>query len=151
MKYPLAALVAGFVFGVGLMVSGMTQAHKVIGFLDVFGAWDPSLIFVMVGAIALHLIALRFILRRKKPVLDQQFHLPDAKSIDSSLIMGAGIFGVGWGLAGFCPGPAVVLLASGASKPLVFVVSMLFGMLFHKIYADRPKKEMSLEAVQESV
>lgn len=128
MKQSVASFVVGFLFALGLGIAGMTQPQKVIGFLDVT-AWDPSLMFVMVGAIGIHAIAYVFISRQKVPLLDGQFYLPKKKEITSSLVIGSIIFGVGWGLAGFCPGPAVMSLASGQLSVVVFVIAMIFGML----------------------
>lgn len=110
----------------------MTQPQKVIGFLDVT-AWDPSLMFVMVGAIGVHAVAYLFISRQKVPLLDDQFHLPKKKEITSSLVIGSVIFGMGWGLAGFCPGPALVSLVSGQLSVVVFVVMMILGMLLLRL------------------
>jgi uncharacterized membrane protein YedE/YeeE len=111
----VAAAIAGLVFGLGLGLSGMGDPARVIGFLDITGAWDPSLLFVMVGAIAAHAPLVRWIRGRGRPFLDAQLHLPVASRIDRRLIVGAAIFGVGWGLVGYCPGPAV--LASGGLRP----------------------------------
>lgn len=132
MKNGLAALLVGFIFSLGLGISGMTQPQKVVGFLDLFGNWDPSLMFVMVGAIGVHLVSYRLIRRRNSPLLSMTFHVPEKKEITPALVLGAVIFGIGWGLAGFCPGPAVTALASLSVKPLVFVVSMLGGMLIFR-------------------
>lgn len=128
MKQSVASFIVGFLFALGLGIAGMTQPQKVIGFLDVT-AWDPSLIFVMVGAIAVHSIAYLFISRRNTPLLDTQFHLPKKKEITVSLAIGSIIFGVGWGLAGFCPGPAIVSLVSGQISVVLFVIMMIVGML----------------------
>jgi uncharacterized protein len=130
------AALAGAMFGAGLLVSGMTQPAKVLGFLDFTGAWDPSLAFVMIGAIGVHAIAYRLIVRRTKPLLDAGFHVPPPCALDANLLGGAAVFGVGWGLAGFCPGPAVVAAASGASQALAFAGAMLLGMALH--HAVRP-------------
>lgn len=127
MKALGSAFASGALFALGLGVSGMTRPSKVIGFLDLFGAWDASLAFVMVGAIGVHLIAQRLIMKRASPLFDGRFHLPTRKDIDPRLVLGAALFGVGWGLAGFCPGPALVSAASGASTALVFVVGMTAG------------------------
>lgn len=134
MKNALAALVVGFVFALGLGISGMTQPQKVIGFLDLFGNWDPSLIFVMVGAILVHFVTYKLIRRRNSPLLSTQWHVPTKKEITPALIVGSFIFGVGWALGGFCPGPAVTSLASFDIKVFQFVVSMLVGMfLFRQV------------------
>ena len=119
-KY-VSILVAGLVFGVGLAVSEMTHASKVLGFLDVAGAWDPSLMFVLGGAVAVTIVAFRFVLRQPVPVLEERFHLPTAKDIDLPLILGAALFGVGWGIGGYCPGPGIALLAAPSWETWVFV------------------------------
>lgn len=124
----LAAAVSAVLFGVGLVLSGMTQPAKVIGFLDVTGAWDPSLMFVMVGAIGVHAIAWRFIKRAPQPVLGGTFQVPTNTAIDARLVVGAGLFGIGWGLSGICPGPGLVSLASNSSAVLTFVGAMFVGL-----------------------
>ena len=128
MKNALAALTVGFIFALGLGLAGMTQPQKVVGFLDLFGDWDPSLAFVMAGAIAVHFIAYRLIRRRDTPLLSMEWQVPARRDVTPALVVGACIFGVGWALAGFCPGPAITALASLESKPVVFVLSMLAGM-----------------------
>jgi uncharacterized membrane protein YedE/YeeE len=128
MKPAVSAFGAGALFGIGLAVSGMTKPSKVVGFLDVLGAWDASLAFVMIGAIAVHFVALRIIARRGVPVFDTRFHLPTRKDVDVRLVLGAAIFGVGWALAGFCPGPGLVSAASGTVAAIVFVAGMTIGM-----------------------
>lgn len=125
----LAAFVSGLSFGGGLLLSGMTRPKKVIGFLDVFGAWDASLAFVMIGAIGVHALAYRLIRSRPAPLLAREWSLPTRRDIDVQLLGGAALFGVGWGLGGYCPGPAVVSLASGALAVIVFTLAMLAGML----------------------
>lgn len=129
MKNALAALAVGFIFAIGLGLSGMTQPQKVIGFLDLFGNWDPSLIFVMAGAIAVHFVTYRLIRKRQSPLLSTDWHVPTKKEITPALIIGAFIFGVGWALGGYCPGPAITSLASFDKTPFVFVISMLVGMI----------------------
>ncbi len=131
MKPAATAFLSGAVFAVGLAVSGMTQPEKVVGFLDVTGAWDPSLAFVMMGAIGLNIVLFRFILRRTGPVLGGIFQLPTRKDIDARLVIGATLFGAGWGLGGYCPGPALVALGSGAGPAAIFVAAMLAGMVLH--------------------
>jgi uncharacterized membrane protein YedE/YeeE len=123
------ALVAGAIFGAGLLISGMTQPAKVIGFLDVTRHWDPSLAFVMGGAVIVNAVATRLILGRSRPWFDRRFHLPSRRDLDAPLLAGAAIFGVGWGLAGLCPGPALVVAAAGSATGLTFVVAMIAGML----------------------
>lgn len=128
----LVSFIVGFLFAIGLGVSGMTKTHIVKGFLDITGSWNPSLIGVMAGAIAIHLISYFLIKKRKSPFLDSQFYIPIKKQIDKKLISGAAIFGAGWGWAGICPGPAVVSLASGNSNIVTFVIFMIFGMYSFK-------------------
>lgn len=132
MKNGIAALVVGYIFAIGLGVSGMTQPQKVVGFLDLFGEWDPSLVFVMLGAIVVHFAVYKLIRRRKSPLLSTDWHVPTKKEITPALVIGALLFGIGWGLGGFCPGPAVTSLASFETKPFIFVVSMLAGMLLFR-------------------
>jgi uncharacterized protein len=122
------ALGAGALFGIGLAVSGMTKPAKVVGFLDVLGAWDASLAFVILGAVAVHLVAYRLIRRRQSPLFDRRFHIPTRRDIDARLVLGAAIFGVGWALAGYCPGPGLVGAAGGTLTALVFVAAMTAGM-----------------------
>ena len=126
-KRVVAALFAGIVFGAGLVIGGMTQASKVIGFLDVAGDWDPSLGLVMAGAIAVFLPALVAIRKRGTPVFDLQFSLPARRDIDARLLLGSAVFGVGWGLAGYCPGPALTSVGSLAPDALLFTGAMVFG------------------------
>jgi hypothetical protein len=122
------AFVAGLVFGLGLIVSGMANPAKVLGFLDLAGKWDPSLAFVMAGAIAVGLVAFTLARRRTSSALGLPMQLPSARAVDARLIGGSIVFGVGWGLAGFCPGPALVALGAGYAQAAVFVVAMLAGM-----------------------
>jgi hypothetical protein len=124
-----AAYFSGLVFGIGLIVSGMADPAKVQGFLDLAGAWDPSLALVMVGAIAVAAIAFAIAGRRGDSLLRAPMQLPESRTIDFRLLAGSLVFGVGWGLVGFCPGPAIVALGTGLAKPLVFVAAMLAGML----------------------
>ncbi len=139
-------LVAGLVFGLGLLISGMANPAKVQNFLDPFGTFDPSLIFVMAGAAVVTLIGYRLLLRRPKPVLAARFYLPAAKDIDARLVGGAALFGIGWGLSGFCPGPAITSLPLLAKGTLVFVPAMLAGLAFARIAAAAaPQVQMSSE------
>jgi uncharacterized protein len=123
------ALAAGVLFGVGLGVSGMAQPAKVLGFLDVTGDWDPTLLFVMGGAVGVHFWAYRWARRRSAPGLDERFFVPAGTPIDARLSLGAVVFGIGWGIGGYCPGPAIVSLASLGAPVIVFVAAMLGGML----------------------
>jgi hypothetical protein len=124
----LIALLAGLVFGLGLIIGGMTNPAKVLGFLDITGDWDPSLAFVMIGAIAVGFFAFREAGQRKWSVLGLSIDLPERTRIDRPLVMGALLFGIGWGLSGFCPGPAVASVLIGGSAVWIFVASMLAGM-----------------------
>jgi uncharacterized membrane protein YedE/YeeE len=127
----LAAFAAGLVFGIGLILSGMTDPGKVIGFLDLAGSWDPSLALVMGGAILVGFFAFRLAGKRAQSFFGGALHLPQRRDIDNRLVGGSLIFGVGWGLAGFCPGPALVSFASGVDQAAVFVAAMLGGMLIY--------------------
>lgn len=122
------ALVAGLIFGLGLILSGMTNPAKVIGFLDLAGNWDPSLALVMAGAIAASAVPFRLAKGRATALLGGPIRLPTATDIDRRLVLGSLAFGAGWGLAGYCPGPALASLLSGGAKPLLFVLAMLAGM-----------------------
>lgn len=133
-RHVASAFFAGLIFAVGLALSGMTQPHKVIGFLDLFGDWDPSLIFVMIGAIVVHAVSYRLIRRRATPLLESEFHWPKENRITGRLVIGAILFGVGWGLGGFCPGPALVSLGSFEMRPLIFTVSMIAGIGLFKLF-----------------
>lgn len=124
----LLSLLSGLVFGVGLILSGMANPAKVLGFLDLAGAWDPSLAFVMAGAIAIGAIGFALARRRAASLLGLPMRFPTATHIDARLVVGGLLFGIGWGLAGFCPGPALVAFGMGESKALVFVAAMLAGM-----------------------
>lgn len=125
----LVSLIAGTLFGFGLALAQMTNPTKIINFLDVTGTWDPSLAFVMGGALLVSLVSFRFILRRPRPAFEQRFHLPTRRDIDSRLVVGAVLFGIGWGLGGFCPGPGIAALASGHWQPAVFMVGLVGGVL----------------------
>ena len=125
MKAVALAVVAGALFAIGLAVGGMTVPAKVTGFLDVGGAWDPTLAFVMAGAIAVYAPVARIARRRRRPLVSERFHWPTPRAIDARLIGGAVIFGVGWGLSGYCPGPALTSIGSGAASAIVFVAAMI--------------------------
>lgn len=125
----LLALLIGLVFGSGIAISGMANPAKVLNFFDVAGTWDPSLAFVMGGALVVTFIGYRFVLKRPAPVFDAKFHLPTRRDIDPALVGGSALFGVGWGIAGFCPGGAIPALGLMRPEPVVFVAAMLAGIL----------------------
>lgn len=133
MKYHIASLFAGLIFGLGLIVSGMANPEKVLGFLDIAGAWDPSLAFVMGGAVSVGLAAFTIARKRTLSFLGFNIKLPTNTQIDKRLIVGSMMFGVGWGIAGFCPGPALVAFGAGEIKGVVFVASMVTGMILFEI------------------
>ena len=135
--YVLTALLSGLVFGLGLIVSGMANPAKVLGFLDLAGAWDPSLALVMAGAILVGFFAFLVAKNRKRSFIGAEMKLPTASAIDRRLLTGSALFGAGWGVAGFCPGPGLVALGMGEPKALVFVAAMLVGMV---IFTWREKK-----------
>lgn len=124
----------GLIFGFGLLLSGMTDPGKVIGFLDVTGLWDPSLAFVMGGAVLLSFVAFRISHNWTKSLMGRVIILIDLKAIDLKLILGSALFGIGWGLSGFCPGPALVSLATGELKSIIFVIAMIGGMAIDAVY-----------------
>lgn len=132
-KHFVSAFLTGLIFGLGLLVSGMSNPDKVLSFLDLFGVWDPSLAFVMAGAIAVGVIAFTLIRGRTHSLWGEPLRLPTRKDIDSRLVLGSLGFGVGWGLAGFCPGPAVVALGTAAPKAIVFVAAMIAGMAIYEV------------------
>jgi uncharacterized protein len=134
------------VFGVGLIVSGMSNPAKVLGFLDLAGNWDPSLAFVMAGAIAVGVVAFALAGRRAAPLLGGEMRLPTSRDIDRRLLGGSLVFGVGWGIAGFCPGPAIVAVGIGEWKAVVFAASMIAGMLIHQAL-DRPRPQQPASQV----
>jgi uncharacterized protein len=139
MRLPIVSLATGTIFGAGLALSDMINPARVIAFLDLAGDWDPSLAWVMGGAIVPMVIAYLFTARMKSPLLDKRFFIPENRVLDSRLIIGAVLFGVGWGLVGFCPGPAIAGLILGMWQPWLFVLAMLAGMLLHRI-ATTPAK-----------
>jgi uncharacterized membrane protein YedE/YeeE len=137
--YVFTSLLAGLVFGLGLIVSGMANPAKVLGFLDLAGRWDPSLGFVMAGAIAVGVVAFAVARRRTVSFLGAEMKLPTARHLDRRLVAGGLLFGVGWGVAGFCPGPALVALGMGEGKAAVFVVAMLVGMGIFELLERRKR------------
>jgi uncharacterized protein len=132
----LSALAAGFVFGIGLWLSGMANPRKVLGFLDIAGDWDASLMFVMGGAVIVTGIAFRFVLRRDRPFFSETFHLPLKKNVDTPLVVGSAIFGIGWGIAGYCPGPALTALTTLSTESMVFVAAMVAGGILQRLVFD---------------
>ena len=136
-RITLAALLSGALFGLGLAVSGMTDPQRILGFLDVSGDFDPALLFVLGGAVLTTLVLFRFVLRRPAPVLAARFQIPALKQIDRPLLLGAALFGIGWGLAGYCPGPALVGLGVLSPEALWFVPAVLLGMYLHRWLSGR--------------
>ncbi|MFO0678019.1 MAG: YeeE/YedE family protein [Polyangiaceae bacterium] len=130
------AFLSGALFGVGLVVSGMTDPGKVRGFLDVAGNWDPSLAFVMMGAIGTHAVWVKILRARSRPLFDDAFHVPTSKGLDANVLLGSALFGIGWGISGYCPGPAVVSIGTWTWSPVVFVAAMSVGMVLRS--ARRP-------------
>jgi len=133
----MMAALAGLVFGLGLLVSGMADPQKVLGFLDLAGAWDPSLALVMGGAIALGLPGFALARRRSRSLLGAPMQLPARQTIDAPLLFGSALFGIGWGLAGYCPGPALVGTAAGLGSAAIFSMAMLAGMLLYGLWSNR--------------
>lgn len=141
----LIALIAGALFGAGLAVSGMADPQRVRGFLDLFGAWDPTLAFVMGGALVAMAIAWRVQIRMATPISAAQFSLPTNRDLDPRLIGGAALFGIGWGIAGLCPGPAIADLVIAPVSAAIFVVAMLGGMILHRLLPATPARQSNLE------
>ena len=141
----LTSLLAGLVFGLGLIVSGMANPAKILGFLDLAGAWDPSLAFVMIGAIAVGAVAFLVARDRTLSFIGAEMKLPTTRHIDHRLLLGSMLFGIGWGVAGFCPGPGLVALGMGEIKALVFVVAMLAGMGLFELL-ERRRQAAALRA-----
>jgi uncharacterized protein len=142
MKQSFAALLAGLIFGLGLVMSQMIDPAKVLGFLDIAGNWDPSLAFVMIGAIPVAAIGYRATRARRAPLLDTRFRGPGRTRVDRTLVIGSALFGIGWGLVGYCPGPALTSLALGRWQSFVFVAAMLVGMVGYRV-ADRARARYS--------
>ena len=143
----LAALVSGALFGLALALSGMLDPARVQGFLDITGAWDPSLAFVLGGAVTVMFVGLRLIGRLERPAFDARFHLPENRTVDRPLVAGSALFGIGWGLGGFCPGPAIAALSLGRTEPVLFVLFMLAGMVLHdRLFARAYPPQRNLPA-----
>lgn len=146
MSRNLASVLAGLLFGFGLALSGMTHPQKVLGFLDVAGPWDASLLFVLGGAVGVTLISFRFILRMGKPMLAERFVITRETHIDRAMILGAILFGIGWGISGYCPGPAVALLASPNWELLAFLPAAILGAVAEKYFELRSQKKLAVQA-----
>lgn len=132
----LVAMFSGILFGAGLAVSQMINPDKIINFLDVSGSWDPSLGLVMLAALLVTSVGFRFLAGNERPLLDGRFHLPSRSEIDVSLLAGAAIFGIGWGLAGYCPGPGLAAITLGTIEPLIFTIAVLAGFQLHRMVFD---------------
>ncbi len=133
-----AAVASGIVFGIGLSLSGMLNPVRVQGFLDVFGNWDPSLAFVLGGAVAVAFVGVQVMKRMRHPAFDDSFHVTTNRKIDAPLVIGSALFGLGWGVGGFCPGPAVASLSVGIPQTVLFVLAMLIGMtLYDRVWSTR--------------
>jgi hypothetical protein len=145
----IVGLLTGILFGLGLALSGMTQPQKVLNFLDVTGHWDPSLLFVLGGAVGVTVITFRFILRRKMPVLGNRYYFSDKTKIDRPLVLGAALFGMGWGIAGYCPGPAVASMAAPNWEVLVFLPAMLLGIFIQKLVASKRATKIMVAEIAE--
>ena len=136
---PVLGFFAGLTFGIGLILSGMANPAKVLNFLDIFGAWDPSLAFVMGGALIVTAIGYRLVWTRRKPVFEERFQVPGNRKIDTRLAIGAVLFGIGWGLVGLCPGPAIAALTIGGIKAAGFLAAMALGMVLFQLF-DRKRR-----------
>lgn len=141
----LASFLCGLIFGIGLLISGMTQPAKVLGFLDVFGRWDPTLAFVMAGAVAASSAGYAIARRSQRPIIAAQHLWPTRTDIDRPLVVGSALFGIGWGLVGLCPGPAVVNLATLSPRLIVFVIAMIAGMSAQEIWRSRAPTAKAIE------
>ena len=143
MKQKLIALLSGLLFGFGLNLSQMIDRDRVLGFLDVAGDWDPTLLFVLGGAVGVTVIAFRFVLRLPQPIFSSKFYLPTRTDIDLPLILGTAIFGIGWGIAGYCPGPGITALVLGIPNPVLFVIALILGSFAYQRYAELSSKDKS--------
>lgn len=148
MKGAIAAAISGALFALGLALGGMTLPAKVVAFLDLGGDWDPSLAFVMAGAVATYALCYRLVLRRSGPIFGLRFAVPSARDIDPKLVGGAALFGIGWGLSGFCPGPALTSAGALAEAALTFTVGLIGGMALHRLYTRMQRPPLPLPAVR---
>ncbi|MGR8998966.1 MAG: DUF6691 family protein [Gammaproteobacteria bacterium] len=137
MKYNFIALFCGLIFGIGLSLSQMINPNKVLNFLDITGNWDPSLIFVMIGALAVAFVSFKLILKRPAPILAENFHISRRSSVDKPLILGAAIFGTGWGMSGYCPGPAVTGLGLLSVESVIMVITIYLGFFACNLFFER--------------
>ncbi len=137
MKHNILALISGLLFGLGLCVSEMASPTKVFNFLDISGNWDPSLMLVMGGAVGVTMLAFRLVLKRQTPIFSADFKLPGSSSVDNRLLLGASLFGVGWGLIGYCPGPVITALGFGLTYPLFAMIAMIAGFMVHRLIFER--------------
>lgn len=137
MKRNWISLLAGLLFGLGLGISQMIDRDRVLGFLDVSGVWDPTLLWVLAGAVAVTLVTFRFVLRRPHPIWADKFYLPSKIEIDMPLVVGSALFGIGWGIAGYCPGPAIVALVLGIWNPVLFLIAFIAGSLTYQWYSNK--------------
>lgn len=151
MLIPLIALFSGLIFGLGLILSGMTDPAKVLAFLDVAGQWDPTLMFVMLGAISVGFFAFRVAKQRSQTIFSAPVRLPGNRTVDLRLVLGSLLFGMGWGLAGICPGPGLILAASGHTGGLVFVLAMLLGMFIFDLLERRRQADSNINHRQQEV
>jgi uncharacterized membrane protein YedE/YeeE len=141
----LASFICGLIFGIGLLISGMTQPAKVLGFLDIFGRWDPTLVFVMAAAVAVSGIGFALARQRRRPVLAARYLWPIRSDIDQPLVVGSVLFGIGWGLVGLCPGPALVNLAGLTPDVMVFALAMAAGMIIKDLWDRRVRSSIVVE------
>ncbi len=142
-----SAALAGLVFGIGLALSGMLDPERVLGFLDIAGgAWDPTLVFVLAGAVGVSAIGYGLTRRRGAPLYDTGFHLPEATAIDARLIGGAAIFGAGWGLVGYCPGPAIASIGFAGTPTAIFCLALVGGMLLHRVTMPDPSRQTASDS-----
>lgn len=146
----VSAFLIGLPFGIGIAISGMANPAKVLNFFDLFGTWDPSLIFVMGGALMVTFIGYRFVLPRQKPLLAERFQLPTNTAIDAPLIGGSALFGLGWGIAGFCPGGALPALGTGQSAVFLFVAALIAGMLLTVFVRNAWQRSTAAPSAQRS-
>jgi uncharacterized membrane protein YedE/YeeE len=151
MKVKIGAFLGGMVFGIGLAIGGMTQPAKIVGFFDFFGSWDPSLAFVMGGALLVYMPVYRWAIRTwQRPIWAPAFSLPTRKDIDWRLVAGSGIFGVGWGLGGYCPGPAFTSVGAGSEEALIFGVAMLAGVGGYQLFMRLRERRIAVPPDQQA-